>query len=456
MERLSAQDLMMLWPEERGWAQDIGALVLLDRGLLDADGHLDIEAIRAHVRRRLHLLPHFRRVLHRPGFGLGWPLWVDAAFIDLAQHVREIKVDAPADETQVLAICERLRLRRFDLGRPLWEMWFLTGLPAGGVGLFVKLHHAIADGVSGIAALGELFDIDQHGREVDEPQWIPATMPSKRQLFQDNVLSHARCLGRMVGRIAHPGDTMRAVRTGWPAVREAFGGERAPHTSLTASAIGWHRRFALVRSDLGLVKEVAHANGAKVNDVLMAVVAGGFRELLLGRGERVDGVVLRAFVPVSLHGESPGEARGNLDGAMFVPLPIGERNDVRRLQFIAAETRERKKRSRPQGGTLFRNRAIQRAALRLAPHQNVMNTYVANVPGPPMSLYFLGAPVVEVFPVVPLLGNVSVGLGALSYADQFNMTAVADRDLCPDLDTFIEGISSSLDALGQPLLVASS
>jgi hypothetical protein len=58
--------------------------------------------------------------------------------------------------------------------------------------------------------------------------------------------------------------------------------------------------------------------------------------------------------------------------------------------------------------------------------------------------------------VVPLLGNVSVGLGALSYADQFNMTAVADRDLCPDLDTFIEGINSSLDALAHPLLVSKS
>jgi hypothetical protein len=104
---------------------------------------------------------------------------------------------------------------------------------------------------------------------------------------------------------------------------------------------------------------------------------------------------------------------------------------------IAAETVERKKTSRPQGGALFGNRPIQKAALRLAPHQHVMSTYVANVAGPRLSLHFAGAPVLEVFPVVPLMGNVSVGVGR-SRTRQFNMMAVADRDLCPDLEIFVE------------------
>ena len=96
---------------------------------------------------------------------------------------------------------------------------------------------------------------------------------------------------------------------------------------------------------------------------------------------------------------------------MFVPLPIGEPDEVPRLRVIAPETVERKKTSRPQGGALFGNRPIQKAALRLAPHQHVMSTYVANVAGPRLSLHFAGAPVLEVFPVVPLMGNVSVGVG---------------------------------------------
>jgi diacylglycerol O-acyltransferase / wax synthase len=207
---------------------------------------------------------------------------------------------------------------------------------------------------------------------------------------------------------------------------------------------------------LGLVTRIAYASDATVNDVLMAVLAGGLRELLVGRGERVDGLVLRAFVPVSLHGEQPGQARGNLDGAMLVPLPIGEPDDPRRLRLIAADTTDRKQRSRPQGGTLFRNPLIQRAVLRVVHRQRVMNTYAANVPGPPVPLYFAGAPLLEVFPMVPILGNVSLGVGALSYAGQFTITAVADRDLCPDLEVFVKGMGSSLDALAASMLARSA
>jgi WS/DGAT/MGAT family acyltransferase len=203
------------------------------------------------------------------------------------------------------------------------------------------------------------------------------------------------------------------------------------------------------------MKGVAHAYDATVNDVLLAAVAGGLRSLLGSRGEPVEKLVLRAFVPVSLHREQPGQARGNLDGGMIVPLPLGERDPVRRLRLIAAETAKRKKKSRPPAGTLFRNAAIQRAFLRYAVRQRLMNIYIANVPGPPVPLYLAGVPLLEVFPVVPILGNVSLGIGALSYAGQFNITVVADRDGCPDAEVFVKGVRASLDELSQPAYVLS-
>jgi len=456
MERLSAQDLMMLWPEELGWSQDIGALAILDgRRLRDADGRFLIETARDEIRRRLHLVPRFRQLLYRPRFGLGWPLWVDAPSVDLAEHVRVFPLEAPADESRLLLACEALRHRRLDRSRPLWEMWFLPGLADGRVGLFMKLHHAIADGVAGIAALGAFVDLVPDPPRTSGPPWTPAAMPATRALLADNVRRHLQALGRTFGRLDHPVETVRRARRGWPAVREAFAEARAPRTSLN-QRIGWHRSFALIRSDLDLVKRIAHAHDGKVNDVLMVVLAGGLRELLVGRGERVDGLVLRAAVPVSLHQEKPGQARGNLDGMMVVPLPVGEPDDARRLRLIAAETAERKKKRRPQGGTLFRNIPIQRAFLRLAPRQHVVNTYAANVPGPPVPLYFAGAPLLEVFPVVPLLGNVSIGVGALSYAEQFNITAVADRETCPDLEVFAEGVRRSLEALADSVHVSAS
>jgi diacylglycerol O-acyltransferase / wax synthase len=456
VDRLTAQDLMMLWPEELGWPQDIGALVILDgASLLDAEGRFRIETAREEISRRLHRVPRFRQLLYRPRFGLGWPLWVDAASIDLTEHVREFRLPAGADEAQLLAACEELRHRRLSRSRPLWEMWFLHGLPDRRVGMFMQVHHTIADGVAGIAVLGAFVDPVPEPGVPDAPPWTPAAMPMTGALFVDNLRRRGQELGRAVAKLAHPVATVRLARRGWPAMREAFLEARAPRTSLSRR-VGWHRRLALVRSDLELVKQIAHAHDATVNDVLMVALAGGLRALLMGRNERVDGLVLRAAVPVSLHQEQPGQARGNRDGMMMVPLPIREPDDTSRLRLIAAETTKRKGKYRPQGGTLFRSVVAQRAFLRLAPYQRLTNTYAANVTGPPVPLYFAGARLLEVFPVVPIWGNVSLGVGALSYAGQFNITAVADRDACPDLEDFAQGVRRSLDALAASMLVDSS
>jgi diacylglycerol O-acyltransferase / wax synthase len=453
MDRLNAQDLMMLWPEELGWSQDIGALAILDgRPLLDTDGRFRIETARQQIGARLHLVPRFRQLLYRPGFGLGWPLWIDAPRIDLAEHVRVFPLAAPADEAQLLLACEELRHHQLDRSRPLWELWFLPGLPDGRVGLFMRLHHAIADGVAGVAAFGAFVDLAPDPPGTDAPPWRPAASPSTRELFEDNLRRRLHEVHRALRTLAHPVDTVRQARRGWPAVREAFAEGRTRATSLNRR-IGSHRRLALLRSDLDFVKRIAHAHDAKVNDVLMTVLAGGLRALLVGRGEPVDGLVLRATVPVSLHSERPGQARGNLDGMMVVPLPVGEPDAVRRLELIAAETALRKQRPRPRGGTLFRSIPIQRVALRLVAHQHLMNTYAANVPGPPVRLYFAGAPLLEVFPVVPIIGNISIGVGALSYAGQFNLTVVADRERCPDLGVFIDGARRCLDTLAASVLL---
>ena len=85
-----------------------------------------------------------------------------------------------------------------------------------------------------------------------------------------------------------------------------------------------------------------------------------------------------------------------------------------------------------------------------------MNAYVANVPGPPIPLYFAGAPLLEFFPIVPITANVSIGVGALSYARQFNLAVVADRDLCPDIEAFVAGVHRSLEALERSVALRAS
>ncbi len=447
MDRLTAQDLSMVWPDDVGWPQDIGALATLDgTTLLDAEGRFRIGAVRAAIEARLHLVPRFRQLLHRPGFGQGWPLWVDAPTFAIREHVNVIPVLAPGDEQQLLLATESLRCRQLARTRPLWQMWFLTGLPAGRVGFYMKVHHAIADGAAGAAILRSLLDPGPDMPVVPPKPWISAPPPSAWELARDNLQRRMHGWRRFNSAVAHPMTTARQLREGWPAVRETLVDSGAPRASFNRP-IGPHRRLTLIRSSIDLVKQIGHLHNATVNDVLMTVLASGLRNLLLSRGEDVGDLVLRAYVPVALHTEQSGAPRGNRDGVMAVPIPIGIPDPIQRLRVIAAETRERKKRKRPPSGALLRNGLVQRAFLRVMAHQRWTNVYVANVRGPSQPLYLAGAPVLEVFPVVPLIGNVALGVGALSYAGQFNITIVADAEAVPDVDTFASGMRGALHTL---------
>jgi diacylglycerol O-acyltransferase / wax synthase len=447
IERLTAADLMLVWPEARGWPQDIGGLAILDgHRLLDASGRVRIDAARHHIGRRLHLVPRFRQLLCLPGVGLGWPLWADAPSFDIGDHVGVFPVQPPGGDAEVLRGCETLCRRPLPRSRPLWEMWFLPGLPDGRVGLFMKMHHAIADGVAGVATLGAFVDAEPERPETTAPPWTPAPMPSKSDLLADNLRRRRHGVERALRALAHPVATLRRVQGALPALREMFAEGSAPKTSVNRP-IGSDRRLAVIRSDLEVVRRIAHTHHAKINDVLLAAVARGYRALLRSRREPIEGLVLRAFVPVSLHQEQAGEARGNVDAGMVVPLPIDEPDDSRLLERIAAESAERKTKTRPPAGDLFGSIVVQRAFLLYMPYQRVMNAYVADVPGPPVHLHFAGAPIRELFPLVPITANLTIGVGALSYTDQFNVTVVADRKLCPDLDTFVGGMKHSLDAL---------
>jgi diacylglycerol O-acyltransferase / wax synthase len=447
MDRLTAQDRMGLWPDELGWPLDIGAVAVFDGGrLLDADDRLRIDAVVEAIARRLPGVPRFRQILHTPRRGLGGPLWVDAPAFRVEEHVHAVPVLAPAGEAQLLDTVEALRARPFDRSRPLWQMWFLTGLPDHRVGLYVRLHHAVADGVAGMATLGALLDAEPDPPLPPAVEWTPAPPATARELLRDNLRRRGRSVRRALGVAAHPVATTRRVRRAWPAATVGILGERAPRTSLNRP-IGAHRRFAVIRTRLDTTKQIGHGHGGKVNDVLLAAVAGGLRELLLSRREPVDGLVLRAFVPVSLHTEGAGRAQGNQDAVMVVPLPVGEPDPVRRLELIATDTRGRKQRTRSPGLNALPSGFLQRAAWRMVTRQRTYNVSLTNVPGPPQRLFLAGAPLLELIPVVPIAGNFTLGVGALSYTGQLFLIAVADRDTCPDVEVFADGVRAALQDL---------
>jgi len=248
---------------------------------------------------RLHLAPRLRQVIQMPRRGLGGPFWADAPGFDLRDHVNVRALPPGADEQGLLELTEELRSQRFDPSRPLWGMWLITGLPEGRVAMFVKLHHAIADGMAAMSTIGAFLDANPDTPIPPARPWTPAPPPSDRALLVDNVLRRLRRAGRAVSALARPRTTLRHAREAWPAIRELFAEEPAFRTSLDRM-VGPDRSLALVRTTLADVKAAAHRHGATVNDVLLSITGGALRALLRSRGEPVAATTVRIYSPVSL------------------------------------------------------------------------------------------------------------------------------------------------------------
>jgi diacylglycerol O-acyltransferase len=244
VERLSAEDQLILWPDQV-WPQDIGALGVLDgSNLLDHDGRFRIETAMQAIQGRLHLLPRFRQVLHVPRRGLGGPLWVDAPAFNLSDHVGVEQLQAPADEAGLLRAVAQLRKHRLDKSRPPWEIWFLTGLPDERIGMFVRLHHVVADGIAGVAELGTLLDMTPGSAGTSQEPWAPAPWPSERALLLDNLQGRIEKLKSALGGITRPAASLRRAGAAMPALRELFAEKPGPQTSLNR-VIGQDRSLAL-------------------------------------------------------------------------------------------------------------------------------------------------------------------------------------------------------------------
>ena len=191
----------------------------------------------------------------------------------------ESTLAAPGDQAQLLQACQELARRRLDPARPLWELWLLPGLSEGRVGAFLRLHHVLADGAAAVAAFGALLDLTADAPTPVAPPWTPTPIPTASELLRDNLRRRRQELGRGWSGLAHPGRTLRRARRALPAWQEVLTEQPAPQTSLN-HPVGADRRLAIIRGRLDLTKQIAHAHNAKVNDVVLAAVAGGLRELL--------------------------------------------------------------------------------------------------------------------------------------------------------------------------------
>jgi diacylglycerol O-acyltransferase / wax synthase len=441
LERLSQLDLSNLRIEDHGLPMHVAALMFL--GPAGPSGELDLDTFRVAVERRLPRVPRLRQILHRPRVGLGPPLWIDDPGFDIREHVRLCVVPAPGDEPTVLTVSTELNAAPLDRTRPLWEMWLLTGLAGGGSGLLIRLHHAVADGLAAVAMMEALFAPDPAGPTPDVSTWRRQPRPSTRELVADSLHSRISATAGVLVQMRHPSAIIARLRLlAWSA-RTLAHARQAPRVSINVPVSG-HHRLMLVRADLDRVRKVAHAHGGTVNDVVLTAVAGGAQSLLDARGELTPGLVLQVSVPASLRRPSDNVTAGNRVGIMIVPIRLGDTDPASRLSLIAAATATRKRQPLYQPNTRF----LQRWMVRMMKRQHLVNLIVSNVPGPRVPLYVAGARITEIFQIGAVQGNVTISVGAFSYAGRLNLDVVGDPDALPDLAIFAGGVAGTLSQLG--------
>ncbi|MGH3522642.1 MAG: WS/DGAT/MGAT family O-acyltransferase, partial [Mycobacterium sp.] len=419
-------------------------------------------------------------------FGLDHPYWVFDPAFDLDFHVRELHLARPGLVDQLAEQVCRIVARPMDRSRPLWEVYVIDGLQDGRWALLTKYHHATIDGASGQLMLRIVTDTDPNAAVPEtSPSWEPDTLPTTAELLRltldhlaRNPFRALRVQARIVRELADAAGihsvSSAATQAGAAikTIAQLGRGDR-PNIALPTSAapptpwnkaITGHRRFAMRTTSLENVKRLKQATGGTVNDVVMAICAGGLRQYLLTHDALPDRP-LRAMVPVSIRTGDEADPWTNRVSAIVAELPTDcddpvERvgrcrkamQDAKRLHELvpAAELVDLTQYSTPVLATA----AVRLASrLRLADRVTLpFNVVISNVPGPRQPLYFAGAKLCHQFPVSIVTDGQGLNITVVSYLDRLDFGFIADRDLVPDVwdlaDMHVAEITRLFEATG--------
>ena len=446
-ERLSVLDEMFLHLEGPSTHMHVGGIAVFEGEPPDYDDVLQM------IADRLQFVPRFRQKLAPVPLGLGRPVWVDDPHFHLEYHVRHTALPAPGSRDKLNRLTARIMSQQLDRDKPLWEIWFAEGLAGNRFAFVSKTHHSLVDGISGTDIMSVLLDPSPEVPAIERDTWRPDFEPSADQLMVDalreRLTSPAEVVRSLQSAATDPSKLSGLVLGSARALGEWMGSSfAAPPSSLNRS-IGPHRRFETVTVALDDLKSIKNAFGGTVNDVVLTVVSGGLRRLLRGRDERVDDLELRAMVPVSVRTDEQRGTLGNQVANVWAALPVYEPDPLERLHVISESMRDLKNSGQAVGAQVltslgeFAPPTIVAQASRLVARQRAFNLVITNVPGPQIPLYTLGHELLEVYPVLPLSGNTTLGVALLSYNGSVGFGLLGDYETTEDIGELAEGIEKS-------------
>ena len=465
MDRLTSFDTSFLANERSNGHMAIGALLMCEGSAPSEDDFL------AHIRSRVHLLPRLRQRLLYPPLGLGTPFWVDHPQFDIHRHLRRITLPAPGTEAQFQDLVGELLAPPLERSKPLWELILVEGFEDDRFGIVYKTHHAMADGISAVDIGMLLFDVEPNPQPArGEEPWAPSSSPSRTALVGHagaGIAATLARLGRWLARaLREPGRARRRAADGlaglWEVTRNlARPAPRVPFNT----PIGPRRGMCWANFDLPDFKHVKNALGGTVNDVTLAVVAGALRRWLVERDVAVDGLELKALVPVSIRTENEHGELGNKLTAMRGPLPVGVADPVERLHAVSAAMDALKASKQPLGAEAiwglndwFRDFApplllTPTAAINFSPR--LFNLLVTNFPGPQVPFYVLGRELTAVYPIGFLARRHALAIAILSYNGKVGFGLLADPDSIPDAERIAAHLAAAVEELADAAQIAS-
>ena len=456
MEVMSTADAAFLYAETPTAPMHVAAAAIFEG---PPPGFDEIVAM---LDRKLPLLPRYRQRVRFVPNDLGRPVWVDYPHFDLSFHVRRTALPSPGADEELKTLGARVLSQALDRDKPLWELWMVEGLADGRWALFSKTHHCMVDGVSGTSLLSTIFNDDL---SADSEPWAPGREPTDQELVTQALATRQLSVAE---QIAAWGELMEAhnPKTAMTRYAQFIEGQdrlrqatEAPARSSLLGPVGPHRRWTWVRYPLDDVKTIRAKLGGTINDVVLTVIAAGFRALLHARGEDTKGRILKTMVPVSVRRESQTGQLNNRIAAVYPELPLDAPDPVAALRKIREQMDGIKQSHQAVAADVltamagFQPPELIAQASRLAAQmsdtatESVYETVATNVPGPQKPLFALGRQLHEMLPWIPLASPVRINVPISSYNGGLVFGVVGDYDASPDLEVLADGIRGGLDAL---------
>jgi len=457
VDRMSALDASFFFAESENTPMHVGSVAVFE-GPPPTYG--DIVRL---LLSKLPLVPRYRQRVRPVPMQLGRPVWVDDPHFQILYHVRHTAVPSPGSDEQLRNLAGRVLGQRLDMAKPLWELWLVEGLADNRWAILSKVHHCMVDGIAGTDLMQLMFDLAPDAEHEAPKDWTPRRSPSSLSLVA----------GAVSDTVTHPLDQLSSMPNVGGAVRAAKGLAGSGRTiaqsvpslakqAVTPTArslngpIGPHRRWAWTEGRFEEFKAVRTALGGTVNDVVLAAITGGFRDLLTGRGElSSEKLVVRSMVPVSVRRADERGSLNNQVSAVFVDLPVGLPDPADRLAAVRGQMDEYKKtmqavdaRSIIAMGNFVAPTLLSmgvRAALQAG--QLWCQAVTTNVPGPRFPLYVLGHRMISANAYVPIAGGTRCSIGIFSYLNTMTFGINADFDGYPDIDVLAGGIRRGIEEL---------